>query len=85
MGKWPEWRPMQDHDGSAVPVLLFANIPPVTSDDGVTLLGYSEPQIVSGYWDAIDEAWCTTVSTVFGPFVAPLAWLPLPPAPEGGE
>lgn len=79
--QWPEWRAMEDHDGSSYPVLLFANIPPVTDADGLLLLGYNAPQMVSGYWDAVDEAWCTTVSTVFGPFVEPLFWMPLPPFP----
>ena len=84
MSKWPEWKPISD-EAKRGGVLLYANIPPVTGGNGTLLLGYDRPQIVSGYWDEIDEAWCTTVSTVFGPFVEPLAWLPLPPAPEGGE
>ncbi len=37
--------------------------------------------VFSGYWDSIDEAWCSTGSTWLGPFYHPTLWQPLPATP----
>lgn len=40
------------------------------------------PQVFSGYWDNIDEAWCSDGSTWEGPFYDPTHWMPLPEPPK---
>lgn len=39
--------------------------------------------VTTGYWDAMDEAWCATGSNWTGPFLEPSHWMPLPEPPEG--
>ena len=71
------WQPIETAPKDGSDVLLFAHIPPTE------FLGFNEPQIVTGYFDKMDDGWCTTVPTVFGIFVTPTHWMPLPPAPKG--
>jgi hypothetical protein len=33
-------------------------------------------------WDEIDQSWCLTGGTCFGPFIKPVYWLPVPPDPS---
>lgn len=60
-------------------VLLYARI---QAFDGLTV---KEPLVVSGYWDAIDGAWCSTTATWTGPFLKPSKWMPLPDPPSSKE
>lgn len=46
--------------------------------EGINMAG---PVHFTGYWDAIDEAWCSTGSTWTGPFYEPTHWMPLPRPP----
>lgn len=71
-----EWQPIETAPKDGTEVLLFTAIPPTG------LLAYPEPQIVSGYFDVVDDEWCATVANVFGPFVEPTHWMPLPEAPK---
>ena len=75
-----DWQPIESAPKDQH-VLLFATVPPTDS------LDMGGPVILSGYWDAMDDAWCSTLATVFGPFVDPTHWMPLPPPPakEAGQ
>lgn len=71
-----EWKPIETapHDGTFI--LLFC-----------TQMKHHEVKmggklVVSGYWDAIDQAWCSHGSTWEGPFYEADQWMPLP-APPG--
>ena len=71
----PEWQPIETARKDGADVLLWATVPP--SD-----LGYIEgPVAVSGYFDSMDDAWCSTLPTVFGPYINPTKWMPLPTPP----
>lgn len=59
-------------------------------DRHVLLCGTQEPfngldmtgvLVFSGYWDACDQAWCSTGSLWNGPFYTPTHWMPLPEPP----
>lgn len=39
------------------------------------------PLVFTGYWDSMDEQWCTTGSTWTGPFFDPTHWRPIPDPP----
>lgn len=56
-------------------LLLFGQMQPM---DGVRTDG---PEIFTGYWDDIDEAWCGSGSTWAGPFYKPTHWMYLPERP----
>lgn len=56
-------------------IMIFAQLRP---ND---FLECDRPQVLSGYWDEIDGAWCSTGSTFHGPFYDPTHWMPLPPPP----
>lgn len=34
-----------------------------------------------GFFDEMDDVWCSTLDTAHGPFVDPTHWQPLPTAP----
>ncbi len=50
-------------------------------EDGQTVT-YRGPMVLSGYYDTLDEAWCSTTSEWSGPFIAPTHWMPLPEGPK---
>jgi len=43
------------------------------------------PLVFVGYWDSIDEAWCSVGSTWSGPFYAPTDWAESPPPPDNTD
>lgn len=71
-----QWRDIETapKDGNA---LLYG----VQLDHHADQVHYQGPLIFTGYWDAIDEAWCATGSTWEGPFFEPSHWMPLPEPP----
>lgn len=83
MGKWPEWKPISEHDGKGRPVLLWA----VSEDDWHDAEDDGERPVYSamvGHHSIIQPGtwWLSgTLNRVY----EPTHWLPLPPAPEGGE
>ena len=60
-------------------VLLFAEQVPSGNTDEPRWFG---PMVLSGYYDPIDEAWCSEGSTWTGPFFKPTHWMPLPSPPS---
>lgn len=38
--------------------------------------------VFSGYWDTLNEDWCSTGCTWSGPFHDPTHWMPLPSPPK---
>jgi len=74
-----EWRPIETapKDGGAH-ILLYGSCTQQTQDLQLPKL----PIAFSGYWDTLDEAWCSTASTWLGPFFDPTHWMPLPEPPE---
>lgn len=70
-----EWQPIETapRDGSSV--LLFGEQEPHFA------IGAQGSFVFSGYWDMMDEAWCSTASLWNGPFYKPTHWTPLPSSP----
>lgn len=71
----PEWQPIETAPRDGTSVLLYATVPPTD------MLAMDGPVIMSGYFDSMDDAWCSTLATFFGPFVYPTNWMPLPTPP----
>ena len=71
----PEWQPIETAPRDGTNVLLYATVPPTA------MLAMDGPVIMSGYFDSMDDAWCSTLATFFGPFVNPTNWMPLPTPP----
>ena len=71
----PEWQPIETAPKDGTNVLLYATVPPTA------MLAMDGPVIMSGYFDSMDDAWCSTLATFFGPFVYPTNWMPLPTPP----
>ena len=40
------------------------------------------PEVFTGYYDDIDDAWCGSGSTAEGPFYDPTHWMELPEPPK---
>lgn len=60
-------------------ILLFGEL---THTKGFNVNG---PVVTSGYWDEIDQAFCTTASNFTGPFVIVTHWQHLPNPPQESE
>ena len=71
----PQWQPIETAPRDGTNVLLYATVPPTD------MLAMDGPVIMSGYFDSMDDAWCSTLATFFGPFVYPTNWMPLPTPP----
>ena len=71
------WRPISEAPRDGTQLLLFAAVPEVEG------LSFDGPIRLTGYWDSLDEAWCSTLSTFHGPFVKPTHFMPLAAPPEG--
>jgi hypothetical protein len=74
-----DWNPIETAPKDRS-LLLFGEMKPF---DG--LIGLDGPIIFTGYWDSIDEAWCSSGSTWLGPFYRPTHWQPLPARPSPPE
>jgi hypothetical protein len=74
-GKAQNWRPMKSAPMDGTCVQLFGTMRENEH------LQWPTPQVFSGYWDAIDEAWCSNASRWDGPFFDPIMWQPLPAPP----
>ena len=70
------WRPIEEAPKDGTSVLLYAEC-----SHQVELLSFKEPIVLTGYWDEIDQAWCSTTSTWEGPFFEPTHFQPLPAPP----
>lgn len=71
-----EWRPIESAPKDGTGVLLYG-MP--SEHAGVS---WQKATVLSGYYDKLDGAWCSTTSAWDGPFVKPTHWMPLPPAPK---
>jgi hypothetical protein len=72
-----EWRDIETAPKDGAAVLLFGK---PEENGGVT---WSARVVLSGYWDRMDEAWCSTTADWTGPFVDLVThWMPLPEPPE---
>lgn len=69
------WQPIETAPKDGTSVLLFGR------PDDVEGISFNRPIPLSGYWDQIDTAWCSTTATWLGPFIAATHWQPLPENP----
>jgi hypothetical protein len=70
-----EWNPIETAPRDRHLLLYGRQLEP---HDAVT---YKEALVFSGYWDSLDQAWCSTASAWTGPFFDPTHWADLPPPP----
>ena len=75
------WQPIEEAQKDG-PVLLFGRQSYPAEGCGVR---YDGELVFSGYWDSIDEDWCSTGSSWTGPFFEPTHYRPLPPPPESAK
>ena len=75
--KYGEWQPIETapRDGF---ILLYGSMIP---DSGSDELRIESPLAFAGYWDDLDDAWCSIASSWRGPFYEPTHWTPLPEPP----
>jgi hypothetical protein len=71
-----DWRPIKSAPKDGTFILLFGN------QHKHNLVNFGGKIVFSGYWDAIDSAWCSHGSTAMGPFYSPTHWMPLPAPPS---
>jgi len=69
------WQPIETAPKDT-PLLLFG-LP--DSSDYVT---WVELTIISGYWDTVEGAWCSTTADWTGPFINATHWMSLPDPPR---
>lgn len=65
------WQPIETAPKDGTAVLLYAAVPP----------RMAVPIVMPGFFDEMDDVWCSTLDTVDSPFVDPTHWQPLPPPP----
>lgn len=70
------WRPIETAPKDGAEILMFG------SQRDHDMLKRSKPLAFTGYWDNIDESWCSVSSFWHGPFYDPTHWQPLPAPPE---
>lgn len=78
------WLPIETAPKDGAAVLLFGRV----SDHPEGLVSFNGDSRITGYWDAMDQAWCASASTWVGPFINASHWQPLPNPPalkEQGE
>lgn len=66
----PEWQPIETAPEDGTEVLLWATMPRIEAYIALT-----------GYFDEMDGAWSVPVASIYGPFVYPSHWMPLPTPP----
>jgi hypothetical protein len=69
------WQPIETAPKNRA-ILLYGIMEP-----GESGLEYKVPHVFSGYWDPLDEAWCSHGSTWLGPFYTTTHWQELPGGP----
>lgn len=60
-------------------ILLYGIV--TGGDDSVKFT--DKPMMLTGYYDMIDDAWCSTTASWNGPFIKAIAWMELPESPNG--
>lgn len=72
-----EWRPIASAPKDGASLLLYGRQtqPHPDVDHG------PKSFVFTGYWDPIDDGWCSSSSTWQGPFFEPTHWMPLPAPP----
>ena len=70
------WRPISEAPRDGTTVILYGRMRENPH------LHWHRANVFSGYWDAIDNAWCATGSRFDGPFFDPTHWCPTPKPPD---
>lgn len=69
------WQPIETVPKDGTYIMLYGTQEP---HEMISLQGR---HVFSGYWDRIDQYFCSTGSTWAGPFYECTHWMPLPPPP----
>lgn len=76
-----EWMDIESAPRDGTVIVVYGKQDDVRDRDGGILLS-PYTGLMTAYWDSVDEAWCSTASTYYGPFVEATHWQPLPTPPQ---